>query len=314
MLSYAQNAEDVVLARAFAGQPSGFYIDVGADQPALGSVTEHFYDRGWHGINIQLGTRDHALLCEARPRDINLRLGVSGADRARLNRTGEEDRRGSTLRPGRAEHSRESAAGLTEVDLELATLADVCARHVTGPIDFLKIDVEGCEEQVIRGGDWVRYRPRVAVVAATEPGSTVPSHASWEPLLLAADYQLALFDGVNRFYVRSEDARLLPRLAVPANVHDAWEPHRYVSRITEMERYVADLHARVVAAEDRAVSLQQRMAELEGQSAERERYAIDAREHFERCQAWAEVLEAKVRRFERYLGLLPGTLPPSRPG
>jgi hypothetical protein len=52
LISYAQNAEDVLLWRALGAVQDGFYIDVGANDPQEGSVTKLFYDAGWHGINV----------------------------------------------------------------------------------------------------------------------------------------------------------------------------------------------------------------------------------------------------------------------
>jgi hypothetical protein len=52
-ISYAQNFEDVMLWRALKGLKKGFYIDVGAHDPEVDSVTKAFYDRGWCGINIE---------------------------------------------------------------------------------------------------------------------------------------------------------------------------------------------------------------------------------------------------------------------
>ena len=53
MISWAQNLEDVMLARAFKGTARGYYVDVGAYDPVIDSVTRHFYEAGWHGINIE---------------------------------------------------------------------------------------------------------------------------------------------------------------------------------------------------------------------------------------------------------------------
>ena len=53
MLTYAQNFEDVMLARLFQAQSVGFYVDIGAWHPTELSVTRHFYDLGWSGINIE---------------------------------------------------------------------------------------------------------------------------------------------------------------------------------------------------------------------------------------------------------------------
>src|SRR5262249_9660553 len=75
------------------------------------------------------------------------------------------------------------------------------------------------------GADFSACRPRVVLVEATRPNSTTPSHHGWEPLLLEAGYLFACFDGLNRFYVRGEDAHLLERLHAPANVTDDFVPH-----------------------------------------------------------------------------------------
>ena len=65
ILSYAQNAEDVVLSRVFAAQEFGFYVDIGARHSVEDSVTLHFYERGWHGVNVEPARELHALFLEA---------------------------------------------------------------------------------------------------------------------------------------------------------------------------------------------------------------------------------------------------------
>ena len=75
IISYAQNAEDVRLARLFDSS-SGFYVDIGAGDPTEFSVTKHFYDRGWSGINVEPGPAFERLE-QQRPRDVNLRLAVA---------------------------------------------------------------------------------------------------------------------------------------------------------------------------------------------------------------------------------------------
>jgi FkbM family methyltransferase len=231
MVSYAQNGEDVVLARVFGARDDGFYLDVGAFTPERGSVTKHFYDMGWHGINVEPARGAFEELLRARPRDINLNVCVS-------------DRAGSAVFYESVEPERSTlsaAIAMVAPDLSFAartvqvrTLAEICAEHAPDRIDFLKIDVEGHEAEVIAGADWDRWRPVVLVVEATEPGKAIPSHARWEPMLLAVEYQCALFDGLNRFYVRREDRALLPLLAAPANPHDGYVPHQHRQCLEEM--------------------------------------------------------------------------------
>jgi FkbM family methyltransferase len=234
MISYAANFEDVLLDRAFAGQPSGFYIDVGAYDPVDDSVTKHFYDRGWRGINVEPNPAPFGRLSAGRGRDVNLNMGVSNRDGVLTvyeapGACWSVDRDVLTGWFGAARDA------LVERPVPVTTLANLCERHVPDgqTIDFLKIDVEGHEREVIEGGDWRRWRPRVLVVEANRP-------ETWEPVLVEAGYLFAFYDGVNGFFVREEDRRLMPALSVPVNVSDLFQVHGYLRKISELERRLAD--------------------------------------------------------------------------
>ena len=71
-VSYAQNFEDVLLWRALGHVKNGFYIDVGANDPELHSVTKAFYERGWYGINVEPLAQYQPAFLQQRARDINL--------------------------------------------------------------------------------------------------------------------------------------------------------------------------------------------------------------------------------------------------
>src|SRR6266702_2947068 len=79
MITYAQNFEDVMLARVLPDRAWGFYVDVGAGDPEYLSVTKWFYDLGWAGINIEPNSTLYAKLVAARPRDINLDCAAGAA-------------------------------------------------------------------------------------------------------------------------------------------------------------------------------------------------------------------------------------------
>jgi FkbM family methyltransferase len=252
MISYACNHEDVLLSRFFAGQTTGTYIDVGGYHPRFGSVTWHFYQQGWSGVNVEPIPELFPAFRSERSRDINLNVGLS--DRAGDQRfyqvVGEEGL--STFVAEQADEYRGQGRTVTERVLPVLTLADLCARHVKGTIDFISIDVEGHERAVLSGGDWQRWRPRVVVIEATRPWSTEPTHHLWEDLLLEAGYCFGAFDGCNRYYVREEDGALLPRLAVPVNIFDAYEPFEYVSRIAELKAALAYAQAQLREAQSAA--------------------------------------------------------------
>jgi FkbM family methyltransferase len=227
-LSYAQNGEDVVLARAFDDGHQGFYVDIGAADPVSDSVTKLFYDAGWSGIDVEPASRTAQQLRDARPRDLTLEVAVGDrpGERTFYEVLGEHMGNSSLVEAYAADHG--GAEGMAERAVEVVTLAQLWDEHVgERTVDFLKIDVEGSEAEVLAGADLARHRPRVLVVEATRPGTSVASHEEWEPGVLDTGYALALFDGLNRFYVREEDATLRPALAVPANVLDDYVPYRY---------------------------------------------------------------------------------------
>ena len=100
-------------------------------------------------------------------------------------------------------------------------LASVLREHATGrTIDFLKVDVEGAEREVLASSDWDAFRPIVVLVEAVAAWSTTPTHDTWEHILLDAEYEFAAFDGINRFYVDRDHHDLLPALAYPISALD----------------------------------------------------------------------------------------------
>jgi FkbM family methyltransferase len=241
LISYADNMEDVLLARALGATPEGCYIDVGAGSPTLGSVTCHFYESGWRGVNIEPQPALHAELLQARREDVCLRV-VLGARSGRTVLYQNRDNWGlATTSATQAARYRDQGMEIGELDVEVMTLADVCREYVQGPIDFCKIDAEGQERAVLLGGDWERWRPRIVVAEATVPMSRTRTDHLWRDVLLAHRYREAYFDGLNAYFVAEEAAELAPLLALQPNWFDEVTPYREVL----LQRQVAELESAV---------------------------------------------------------------------
>jgi len=211
-LSYTQNLEDYHLSLAFAGQKTGTYIDVGAGHPVADNVSFWFYERGWQGIVVEPQAELTDLYARLRPRDTAV-CGLVGRKIGEVDFHVVDRLHGfSTTVEQIAQQARQFGVDYRTVRVRVAPLAQLCAEHHVGEIDFLKVDVEGSEADVLHSGDWERYRPKVVVIEAVMPGSGEPAWAEWEPFLLAHGYRFALFDTLNRFYVAQEHPEIFTRL------------------------------------------------------------------------------------------------------
>lgn len=306
MISYAQNAEDVVLARLFAGQDTGRYVDIGAGDPLLASVTKHFYDLGWRGINVEPIPVKADELRAARPGDLTLAVAVGAAEGTATLHVVEDDEWGwSTLDDTLAVRYRDDNHWpVREVGVDVVTLARLLDEH-PGDVDFLKIDVEGAERAVVEGADWTRHRPRVLVVEATTPGSPAPTHGEWEPMLLDAGYRCALFDGLNRFYAAADDEEALARLSAPASVFDDYRPYEYVrlqAAFDELRNNRAGEVGYVRRVEDALRAAQETQATQEGYIRRLESSMEEVRRDNLRSQRYASALESRIAELEGVLG------------
>jgi FkbM family methyltransferase len=285
MVSYAASAEDVVLHRALCRGRVGVgrYVDVGASSPYLSSVTRHFYDAGWSGIDVEPLAEEAAELRRARPRDVVVEAALgSAAGEVTLYVVGDERGLSSTDAEVGAGYVR-AGRPVRERVVRLRTLADVLDEHCSGEVSFLKVDVEGAEPEVLSGNDWSRWRPRVVVVEATDPWSYQQTHSRWEPQLLAAGYLFACFDGINRFYARSEEPDLVPLLA-PASVLD-----NFVSEnLNRVEGYVRHLEAELKARSSHVAELETFVGRQEEQIRVRDRRIAELEARIAQARATAK--------------------------
>ena len=265
IVSYSQNAEDVRLWRIFRTIESGFYVDIGASDPRVDSVTHLFYENGWSGINVEPSPCFEALE-RARPRDVNLHvaigesegsvpffltypyLGLSTVDRSTHARV-----------PGAVERIDEVMVPQRRLDSILREHADDRTIH------FLKVDVEGVEYHVLASSDWTSFRPVVVVVESIESLSTTSTHEKWESVLLDAGYRFAAFDGINRFYVDLRHEELAPILAYPVSALDGF-----------VRAAVRDLENRVEQKAGEVESLQRTLAAVYRSRTWRLRRAVEA--------------------------------------
>lgn len=240
-ISYAQNYEDVMLRRALRDVDKGFYIDAGANDPVIDSVTKAFYDAGWRGINIEPVAEWFEKLQQNRPDDINLQLAL-GARKGEVNFYEVVGTGLSTISKLLAQrHADEHGYKIQHYRVPVARLTTICEEHAKSNIHFLKIDVEGSEQPLLKGINLKKIRPWIILVESTEANTQVEKYGEWEHLILNRGYHHVYFDGLNRYYVADEHKNRDAAFLVPPNVFDQfkraseeWSEHRITELLTEL--------------------------------------------------------------------------------
>ena len=250
-ISYAQNFEDVILWRVFRLFGPGRYIDVGANHPTHGSVTRSLYERGWRGINIEPVEHYYQALCAERSEDVTLCVAVG---EAQGELTFYEDRNTGLSTLSEEMRDIQQATGVQFVTrrVQVSRLDGICEQYLLAsePFHFLKIDVEGFEEQVLRGMDFARFRPWLVMLE-----SPFNKRPAWESLILEAGYQYAYCDGINWYYVAEEHPELMPCFSIPPNILDEFQlchghPLSYpVEDDRQLKSALADANRRAEEAE-----------------------------------------------------------------
>jgi FkbM family methyltransferase len=310
-ISHAQNFEDVMLWRALKDVQQGFYIDVGAWSPDIDSVTRAFYEAGWAGINIEPHPQFYSELVSRRPNDINLDLAVSDVK-------------------GQAEMHLVESTGLSSLDLSIATehrnaglrvevrkvqvqtIADIWRAHVPQrqPVHFLKVDVEGTEDAVLRGNDWEKFRPWIVLIEAMQPMEQVPVHQPSEAILVDNGYIFAYADGLNRFYIAKEQSALLDSFQYPPNVFDEFNiaaaheadsmRHAAEQRATTAEEKTSAAEEKTSAAEERASAAEEKASASEEKASAAEEKASAAEEKASAAEEKASAAEEKTSAAEAF--------------
>jgi FkbM family methyltransferase len=160
---YSQDGEDVVLSSFYDEKPNyqGFYVDIGAHHPIRFSNTQLFYEKGWHGINIDAQPGSMTEFNRLRKNDINIETGVSDKSGTMDFFSFEEPALNSFNRMLAEKRINDGWKLKERINIRLLSINDIlekclpCNQH----IDFITMDVEGLEFQIIQSLDFQKYAP-----------------------------------------------------------------------------------------------------------------------------------------------------------
>ena len=169
--SYSQEGEDLILTRILGEKKEGFYIDVGAHHPKRFSNTFLFYKRGWRGINIEARPGSKKLFDKIRPHDINVEVPISSENKIlKYYMFNEPALNGFSEEMSNNKNGLKDYKIIKEIDLQTKTLKEVLDSNVMKDqhIDFLTVDVEGLDYDVLVSNDWAKYKPSIILIEDNE--------------------------------------------------------------------------------------------------------------------------------------------------
>lgn len=209
--SFSQKGEDLVIDRYFNHKRKGFYIDIGAYHPTINSNTKYFYDKGWYGINIEPNPARIKLFNKYRRRDINLNVGIGISKKKaifyELEATGlstfSKAEANSMLKVG---HKLKS-----KIRIQMYKLQDVMKKYVKSEVDFISIDTEAFDSEVLKSNNWKKYRPKLLCIETIDFADLLTStknnsskKESIRKYLLGKGYEEYFSNGLNTLYIDSK--------------------------------------------------------------------------------------------------------------
>ncbi len=262
IVSYAQNFEDLMLWRALKNIQNGLYIDVGACDPVIDSITKNFYDNGWSGINIEPDPKYFMLLEEQRERDVNLNC-VVGDSEGLIKFYVSSIRGWSSVHEETVAHSKEAGGSVTAEKIEIIRLSNIIDQYIgKREIHFLKIDVEGSEESVLNSIDFNRHRPWILVVESVNLLGDSQESVDFQSMLENYDYFLCYNDGLNLFFLAEEHKNSLQNaFKIPINIFDNYTTLREIN----LEKDSEDAQQLIVEKDAQLQSAQQLIVEKDAQ-------------------------------------------------
>jgi hypothetical protein len=165
--TYSSDGVDLIISKYFKNNFKGFYVDVGCYHPTRANNTYLLYKNGWRGINIDVSKFSIALFNFWRTADINICRAITNQNGFSKLYYQKKFSLLSTLNKKQAKISFQGK--IKEKLIRCSTLTDVINQttYIKKKIDFLNIDAEANDFNVLKSLDFQIYRPTCICIEDT---------------------------------------------------------------------------------------------------------------------------------------------------
>jgi len=198
-IHYGEFGEDIFINRIFKDIKIGRYVDVGCYHPFKGSLTAQLYKKGWNGINIDLSKSSIDLFNIARKKDINLNLAISDFDgETNYYENSPINQQNSLIKDNDDQ---------IKIKIQCKRLSSILLENHYDNFEYLNIDVEGSEQNVINGIDLGKYRPILITIENNNLHLKDYIKSEIYNILIKNNYTFINKTGVTNFFLKNEYAK-----------------------------------------------------------------------------------------------------------
>lgn len=193
---YAEFAEDVMVNRILKKIKKGFYVDIGAYHPYKGSLTYNLYSRKWNGMNLDISKSSIDLFNIARPSDININCAVSEFNGETFYYENSPINQQNSLIP--------QDDNQKKIKIQSYKLSEILKMHNINSVDYINIDTEGNELEVLMGIDFSKINPTLFTIEDNSFDLNNEIKKKKIIFLKEKNYELINIIGVTMFFVKKD--------------------------------------------------------------------------------------------------------------
>ena len=203
-LHYAEFAEDVMVNRILKKIKKGFYVDIGAYHPYKGSLTYNLYNRKWKGINLDISKSSIDLFNIARPSDININCAVSEFNGETFYYENSPINQQNSLIP--------QDENQKKIKIQSYKLSEILKMQNINSVDYINIDTEGNELEVLMGIDFSKINPTLFTIEDNSFDLNNEIKKKKIIYLKEKNYELINIIGVTMFFVKKDSVSEISEL------------------------------------------------------------------------------------------------------
>jgi len=202
-LCFSQEGEDLILETFFEGVQNGFFVDVGAYYPIRFSNTYLFYLKGWTGVNIDARPQSMAIFNKIRPKDINLEVAIGQKEETLTYYMFDEPGLNSFSKEISEDRNKNTPYKIQKTaNIPLKRLETVLDEYLptNTSIQFMSIDVEGLDLEVLQSNNWNKYKPKMILVETSVVSDGLAMNSPIHIYMVEKGYELVAKTYRTSFY------------------------------------------------------------------------------------------------------------------